>query len=226
MFNKQQSLKLILVGAAIGGFPGTAAWACSIPVSSELIVNAPSGVLMVDGKDRHSRVKIEVRLDAPERSVFDFGFANDGLYTPITDGLHSRGRYIFAGGAVVDFALRRSGADRLFGTPDDLVYRLSDGAGYARQTYFKPVKSSKSRNPAVTQVYFQDLRLSWDLDLDGKPDVRAVLESKRGKYDGMTPAPAAVPVPAAMWLFGSGLLGLAAMLRRAGKGQRKAFGNP
>jgi hypothetical protein len=72
----------------------------------------------------------------------------------------------------------------------------------------------------VTQVYFQDLRLSWDLDLDGKPDARAMLEFKRGKYDGMMPAAAAVPVPGAMWFLGSGLLGLAVVARRAGRGRQ------
>lgn len=102
-----------------------------------------------------------------------------------------------------------------------LVYHLSDSANYALQTYFKPVKSSKSRNPTVTQVYFQDLRLSWDLDLDGKPDVHTLLEFKRGKYDGMMPAPAAVPLPAALWLFGSGLLGLGLTVRHRNKVVRK-----
>lgn len=208
MCNKLRLLKLILIGAAVCGFPDIAARAHSVSIPSESLVNAASKVQLIDGIDRDSRVTIKAWLDAPQRSVFDFGFMNDGLYVPMTGKSHTRGGYTFAGGSVVDFALRDRGVDSLFGTPDDVVYRLSDSADYARQTYYKPVKSSKSRNPTVTQVYFRDLRLNWDLDLDGKPDVRTWLEFKRGKHDGMMPAPAAVPLPAALWLFGSGLLGL------------------
>ena len=218
---ERQFLKSILIGAVCCGFPGTAALASSVSLPTEVYVTESSRVLMVDGKDRHSKVKIKVRLDAPQRSAFDFGFMSDGLYVPVTGMSRTRGRYTFAGGTVVDFALRNRGVDRLFGTPDDTIYRLSDSANYALQTYFKPVKFSKSRNPKVTQIYFRDLRLSWDLDLDGKPDVRTLLEFKRGKYDGMMPAPAAVPLPAALWLFGSGLLGLGLTVRHHNKVARK-----
>ena len=220
---KQKFLKSVLIGVVCCGFHGTAALASSVPYLTEVYVTESAGVLMIDGKDRYSKVKIKVRLDAPQRRTFDFGFMNDGLYVPITGRSHARGGYTFAGGTVVDFALRNSGADRLFGTADDLVYHLSDSANYAQQIYFKPVESSKSRNPNVTHDYFRDLLLSWDLDLDGKPDVHALLEVRRGKYDGMMPAltPAAVPLPAALWLFGSGLLGLGLTVRHRNKVVRR-----
>lgn len=218
---KRKFLKSVFIGVVCCGFPGAAALASSVSYPTEVYVTESSGVLMIDGKDRHSEVKIKVRLDAPQRSAFDFGFMNDGLYVPMTGKSHTRGGYTFASGTVVDFALRNSGVDRLFGTADDLVYHLSDSANYAQQTYFKSVMSSKSRNPTVTQDYFRDLLLSWDLDLDGKPDVHTLLEFKRGKYDGMMPAPAAVPLPAALWLFGSGLLGLALTARHRNKVVRR-----
>lgn len=41
-----------------------------------------------------------------------------------------------------------------------------------------------------------------------------------GGADGMTPVPTAVPVPAAAWLFGSGLLGFAGVMRRGRKSAR------
>ncbi len=211
---KRKFLKSVVIGVVGCGFPVTAALASSVSYPNEVFVTESSGVLMVDGKDRHSKVKIKIRLDAPQRRSFDFGFMNDGLFVPITGGSHTRGGYVFAGGTVVDFALRNRGADRLLGTADDVIYRLSDSANYATQTYFKSVKPSKSRNPTVTQDYFRDLLLSWDLDLDGKPDAHAWLEFKRGKYDGMMPAPAAVPLPGGLLLLGSGLMGLAATLRR------------
>lgn len=216
MCNKQRFLKLLVVSITIGGFPGMAAWAHSVPVSSKSVVNSPSRILMIDGKDRNSRVKVKARLDVPEWGAFDFGFMQDSLYTLITDKPKNQGGYVFAGGTVVDFALRNYGADRLFGTTDDLIYRLSDDANYVRETFSKPVKSSKSQNPTLTQEYFRDLRLGWDLDLDGKPDAYAWLKIKGEKYDGMMPA-TAVPAPAAVWLFGSGLVGLAVATRRAGK---------
>lgn len=214
---KQRFLKVLIVGTAFCGFPGIPAWAHSVPMAPPLVVNSPSEVLMIDGKDRNSRVKIRVQLDAAEWCAYDFGFMDDGSYTSITGRAKPRGGYTFMGGSVVDFALRNYGADRLFGTPDDLIYRLSDGADYAREIFFRPVEPSLSKNPSLTQKYFRDLRLGWDLDLDGKSDVYSWLEIKRGEYDGMMPVPAAapVPVPGAVWFFGSGLLGLALVARRA-----------
>lgn len=213
MRNKQQPLKLILVGAGICGFPGAAAWACSVSVPSELSVNSPSEVLLVDGADRNSSVTIKAWLDTPNRSEFDFGFMNQGAYVPITGKSHTKGTYTFAGGSIVDFALRYSGPDGLFGTPDDQIYRLSDSAGYAREHYVETIRAAKSRHPKVSQSYYRDLRLSWDLNLDGKPDAYTWLEFKSGRYDGMLPAATAVPLPGTLLFFGSGLLGLAATLR-------------
>ena len=218
MCNRRQFLKMLIIGVAIQSLPCASAWAHSITMSPKLIVDSPSQVLMIDGKDRNSNVKIVARLDVPERCAFDFGFISDGLYTAITGNSKTTGRYVFAGGVAMDFALRNYGADRSFGTPDDMIYRLSDDANYAREIFSKPVKSSKTKKTVLTQEYFRDLRLGWDLDLDGKTDAYSWLEVKRGKYDGMMPVhvPAAVPVPAAMWFFGSGLVGLALVARRAG----------
>jgi hypothetical protein len=55
----------------------------------------------------------------------------------------------------------------------------------------------------------------WDLDQDGIRELKVTLNSRKS-FDGMQLAPASVPVPlpAAAWLFGSGLVGLAALARR------------
>jgi hypothetical protein len=205
---------LILAGAAIGALSGPATWASTV-WPSDLSVTEPGLVLMVDGADRNAGVKLGIRLATPERAAFDFGFMNNDSFVSLTRPGHGSGNHAFAGGALVDFTLRNRGADHLFGTADDLLYRLSDSAGYATQDYFAPIPASRSRHPVVGDFYYHDLRLDWDLNHDGVADVRTWIDTRGGKYDGMMPAPLAVPLPAAAWLFGSGLLALAATLRRA-----------
>ena len=204
---------LILTGAAIGALSSHAAGASTV-WPSDLIVTEPGMVLMVDGTDRNDSVKFRIRLATPDRAAFDFGFMNNDSFVSLTRPGHTHGNYAFTGGSLVDFTLRNWGTDHQFGTADDLLYRLSDSAGYANQDYFAPIPASKSRHPVVSDFYFHDLRLDWDLNLDGIADVRTWIDTRGGKYDGMMPAPMAVPVPAAAWLFGSGLLALAATLRR------------
>ncbi len=180
----------------------------------ELFVDDPGTVLMVDGTDRNASVSLQVRLDTPNRFAFDFGFMNNDTYVPITGKSRTKGRYTFTGGSIVDFALRNRGSDGLFGTADDLIYRLSDSVGYATQNYLSPVDPARSRHPAVTGSYFQILSLSWDLNLDGHADARTLLQVRGGKYDGMMPAPLAVSLPGASWLLGSGLAVLGVTARR------------
>ncbi len=204
---------LVFTGAVIGGFYYSDAQASSVS-PSELFINDPSRVLMVDGADRHSTVSIRVKLDTPDRSAFDFGFMNNDVYIPIMGKSRKKGGDIFAGGSIVDFALRNNGADGLFGTSDDLIYRLSDNAGYAAQHYFAPIDPAQSRNPAITDSYFRDLGLNWDLNLDGTIDARTQLQIRGSRFDGMTPAPMAVSLPTTSWLLGSGLAMLGVTVRR------------
>ncbi len=213
MCNKKYLSSLFFTIAVSGGFSIADAQATSV-YPSGMFVNDPGMVLMVDGTDRNASVSLLVRLDTPNRSAFDFGFMNNDIYVPITGKSRAKGSYTFAGGSIVDFALRNRGGDGLFGTADDLIYRLSDGAGYATQYYSAPVSATRSRHPVVTGTYFQDLKLSWDLNLDGIVDARALLNVRSSKYDGMMPAPLAVSLPGATWLLGSGLAVLGVTARR------------
>ncbi len=122
---------------------------------------------MVDGTDNNSNVSIRFWLSAPSRAAFDFGFMDDSAYVSITNESRTQGQYSFLGGNIVDFALRNFGSDGLFGTSDDMLYRISDSAGYAQQHYFASINPSNASSPGVTQTYFQDLSLNCDLNLNG-----------------------------------------------------------
>ena len=70
-------------------------------------------------------------------------------------------------------------------------------------------------------TYDSDLNLYWDIDFSGNlfsydPDTltRTVHLTGLGNFDGLTYATSIVPVPAAVWLFGSGLIGLIGIARR------------
>lgn len=214
----------LILGAVISGL---SAQAQASPVSpSYLYTNVPTKVLIVDGRDSDSSVSLRFWLSTPSRAAFDFGFMHNNAYVSMMGEYRTQGDYTFLGGSLVDFALRNYGSDRLFGTTDDFIYRLSDNAGYVRQHYFAPIDPSHSSHPAVTTNYFQNLGLSWDLDLDGYFNAHALLEFKGSPYDGMmssclsggpSPCPGEVtpvPVPGAIWLLGSGLIALTASLRR------------
>src|SRR3989304_722617 len=104
MRNKKFLPLLIFTAAISGGFSIHDVQASSVS-PSELLVNDPAQVLMVDGKDRYSNVSIRVRLDTPNRSVFDFGFISNDSFLPIAGKSRKKGDYTFAGGSIVDFAL-------------------------------------------------------------------------------------------------------------------------
>jgi len=106
------------------------------------------------------------------------------------------------------------GGDGLSGTADDLIYRLSDSAGYASQHYFAAIDPARSRHPVVTETYYRILSLNWDLNLDGLAETHALLKIRGSQYDGMMPAPTAVSLPGASWLLGSGLAVLGVTARR------------
>jgi hypothetical protein len=174
-----------------------------------LTVNGPGTVLMIDGTDSNVTVNVTTVDGTLPVGAYDFGFVTGASYTKITSTI---GSHVFNGGDIVDFALRNRGLDNTFGTGDDLIYSISNPADYANQTYLSAIASSNSRNPVVSSPYYRSLIITWDLDHNGVADTGfdlAVTTSLRSK-DGMAP----VPLPAAVWLFGSGLFGLAGLARR------------
>lgn len=183
-------------------------------VSPTSLVDQPGLVLMVDGQDRDSLVRFIVGIRG-NRAGLDFGFMSGDSFTSLVRSCCRNSGAVFAGGVLIDFAVRGTGTDRQFGTADDQIFRLSDAAGYAEQYYSSEFKPPRFRNPEVLGPYYSRLAMIWDFDRDGIADLRVNLNS-RGSFDGMqfVPAPVPVPLPAAAWFFGSGFIGLAALTRR------------
>lgn len=192
---------------------GMALLACPVSSAFALTVTAPGQVLMVDGTDNNVTVNVSAADVTFPLSQYDFGFLSGTTYTRITG---STGSYVFQGGDIINFALRDRGTDNAFGTPDDLIYDIANPLDYANQTYTVAIAASNSQNPVVTTPYYRSLLLTWDLNLDGSLDAGFDLAVTAPLLTNDGFAPTAVPLPAAAWLFGSGLLALVTPRRKRG----------
>lgn len=202
---------LLAVGSAL--FCGSP-WVQASSIPSTSLVNQPGLVLMVDGKDPNASVAFEI-MGRRQDSGLDFGFMLGDTFSSLGSGWRQKETLVFSGGTTVDFAVRSKGADKRFGTSDDQIFRLSDPAHYADQYYSGAISLGKSVNPEQAGTYYRNLNLLWDLDHNGSTDLKITLQA-RGAYDGMHfHAPATpVPLPAAVWLLGSGLMSLVGVARR------------
>lgn len=190
---------------------GLVALACPVSSALALTINNPGQVLMVDGTDNNVTVNVSVADVTFPVSRYDFGFLTGSAYTRITG---TTGSYTFIGGNVVNFALRDRGTDNTFGTSDDLVYSIADPLDYANQIYTVQIAASNSQNPVVTAPYYRSLVITWDLDRNGSVDTGFDLAVTTPLLTNDGFAPAAVPLPAAAWLFSAGLMGLGAIRRK------------
>lgn len=210
-----------LIGSLLLASPLSSVYAAvvmpNLLLTPALRVDGPGRVLMVDGLDAGVTVNITALDGTLPLTRYDFGFVTGGSYNLITNQFGNNvGSFTFTGGTAVDFALRDRGADNNAGTADDVIYSISNAADYADQWYYAPIDASNSRNPVVTSPYYHTLALLWDLNLDGIADTGfdiGVSTPLLGT-DGVAPSVTAVPLPAAIWLLGAGLLGMTGSVRR------------
>ncbi len=199
-YQKLLLIALLAFGAMLG----------SLKDAMALWVNGPGLVLMVDGIDHNPNVPtLEIDATIPIAG-YAFGFIGTSGFTPFNmnqNGNSLIGYYTFGGGTLVDFALRNNQTGDIFS--------ISDAADYANQYYSFPIAPSQSVNPQVTFPYYSTLILYWDLDHNGwnqTIDPGITITQALNTYDGMAPAP--VPLPAAAWLFSTGLVGLVRIGRK------------
>lgn len=212
---------IVAAWLAVVGMQNASAYSLAHQNVNEL----PALVLVNDGKDRNDDVTLRYnvggknyksangksgkhRKDGKHQTQYLFGYFDAGEFSALTG---KKGKVSFADGSAVDFAIAEKGSDGIFGTGDDVYYRLSDAEDYADLYFRRPVGKGKWSASVFEDDYFGKLMIAWDTDLDGKTDLRVHLRT-RGRYDGM--AVTAVPLPAAGLLFASGLAGLAMLRRR------------
>ncbi len=176
-------------------------------LSGNEVIDSPGLVQMIDGKDPGNQVGIGIHAPGLRHDGYDFGYMDGQTFQPLV-GWCNWGNAVFSGGTLVDFALHKRGENDGSDGSNAQYYRLSDAEGYATQDYFNPINPADSRNPVVTDPYYQKLTLYWDLDHDNDHDITVMLWTQ-SDFDGMRfaqSAPAPVPLPSSVWLLGSGML--------------------
>lgn len=208
MRNNNSFTASLLFFGMLGLIPNVSS-ASSLP--SALVISHPGLVTISDGVDQGALVNLQISARWLCKTGYEFGYLDGGIFSSIGDGSSGTRNQTFHAGAVVDFALRNNGADGIFGTPDDSLFKISDAASHVTQSYSNPLSGLKSGDTAL----FSQLMLGWDTNQDGTNELTVMLKSCKctvGMFYTATATP--VPVPAALWLFGSGLAGLFAFVRR------------
>ena len=178
-------------------FVGKVALASSIP--SETIIGRPGLVHMI------GETNLQISGRWPGVPGYEFGYMDGTVFSSVINGGGGKRNLTFQDGAAVDFALRSKDTDVLF--------KLSDASGNATQIYSDPIKRKGSSTQ--DQADYSKLIIKWDINNDHMNDLTVLLQSTTC-VSGMrfVASTTPVPVPAAVWLLGSGIAGLSVFLRR------------
>jgi hypothetical protein len=209
--NNKGRLCILTLAVGVLGCVGNISWACTVPYG--VVINQAGMVALTEGRDQDMLVNLRVNGGRSRQSGYQFGYMTGDTFSPITNGRGKNKSVTLSVNGPIDFALRNRGSDSIFGSADDVLYKLSDSPTYASQHYFDPIKLHGSNNQ--TNVDFTKLTIAWDTNRDGIRDLTVMLQARKNSggmhfVDSTVP----VPLPAALWLLGSGIAGLFTFVRR------------
>jgi hypothetical protein len=186
-----------------------------------------------------SRYEVQLRLSDPNDSIYGYQYASRSLVEDLffsyvswngVDGIHGSRSTVDAISAIHnDFGvtdIKLGGdIDSTYQTVDNVTININ--SSYDR--FLAWYGDSNECNSAIESCYAQ-IRLYKDKDgnptgasirrnfgWDSSPEItpsRSLTHLAKQNYGSFLVAPSSVPVPAAFWLFGSALLGLAGIKRK------------